>query len=68
MGKPNDRYVAKAVPGVGWRIWNRRTKRWWGNYFAEYPQKTLDELNGPKRPDELTKLTKPSYPERQQPR
>ena len=64
MGKPNTKYVAKAVPGVGWRIWNRRAKRWWGNYYSEYPQSVLDELNGPKRSDELTRLAKPSFGER----
>ena len=57
MGKPNTRYVAKAVPGEGWRIWNRRSKRWWGNYFKEYPQALLDELNDQKRPEVLVKLS-----------
>ena len=67
MGKPNVRFVAKAVPGVGWRIWNRRTNRWWGNYFAEFPQETLDELNGPRRPEQLSELAKPSYAEHRRP-
>jgi hypothetical protein len=61
MSKPNVRYVVKAVPGTGWRIWNRQTKRWWGNFFKEHPQKVLDELNGEKRPDALSNLAKLSY-------
>lgn len=63
MGKP-IRYVAKAVPGVGWRIWNRKTKRWWGNYYKEFPQNVLDELNGEKRSEALANLAKPSYPKK----
>ena len=54
------RYVARAVPG-GWRIFNRRTKRWWGNYFREYPEDVLAELNGQRRPDVLTQLCRKSY-------
>jgi len=50
------KYVAKAEKGKGWRIWNRKTKRWWGNYFSQYPEDLLDELNGEKRPEVVTKL------------
>jgi hypothetical protein len=60
MATANHRYVAKAEAGVGWRIWNRRSRRWWGNFFAAYPQAVLDELNGPARPDELARLCKTS--------
>lgn len=67
MGKPKVKYVAKAISKVGWRIWNRRAKRWWGNYFSEYPQNVLDELNGLKRSTELTRLAKSSYTERNKP-
>lgn len=60
------RYVAKSsVMGSKnrghWRVWDRRTKRWWGNYFATYPEALLDELNGQKRPDVITELCKSSY-------
>ena len=58
MGKPNVRYVAKAIEGVGWRVWNRRANRWWGNPFREYPEELLAELNGPKRPERLIELCK----------
>lgn len=60
MSQP--RYVARAEPGIGWRIWNRRTRKPWGNYFRSYPAQLLDELNGPKRPDRLTELSRESYP------
>ena len=58
----NNRYVARAEKGVGWRIYNRKTKRPWGNYFKDYPQKLLDELNGEARPVILTELARNSKP------
>lgn len=58
MSTNSKKYVCKAVTGFGWRIWNRKQGRFWGNYFKEYPQQLLDELNGPKRPEEITKLSK----------
>ncbi|REJ91898.1 MAG: hypothetical protein DWQ34_13925 [Planctomycetota bacterium] len=58
MGKANCKYVARAIPGKGWRVWNRRTKKWWGNPFREYPEELLAELNGPKRPQRLVQLCK----------
>ncbi len=62
MGVPNKKYVCKAVPGKGWRIWNRKGKRWWGNFYQEYPTALLDELNGDKSPDKVTALSKGSKP------
>jgi hypothetical protein len=56
-----SKYVAKAVPEKGWRIWDRKMKKWWGNYFQEYPLELLDELNGARRPYRLVKLSKGSY-------
>ena len=53
----NQRYVAKSEAGKGWRIWNRKMKRWWGEWYQSYPEKLLDELNGLKRPEEITRLT-----------
>ncbi len=65
MGKPNNRFVAKAETGVGWRIWNRKTKRFWGNYFKEYPEDVLEELNGDTKPENLTKLCRKSFGKKQ---
>ena len=58
MAKPNLRFVAKAEAGRGWRVWDRKMRRWWGKHFADYPQAVLAELNGPKRPDRLVELTR----------
>jgi len=58
MGKPNFRFVAKAIKGTGWRVWDRNAKKLWGNPFHEYPTELLAELNGPKRPEKLVELCK----------
>jgi hypothetical protein len=56
MGKPSARYVAKSEADRGWRVWDRKLKRWWGEWRCDYPQAVLDELNGQKRPEVLTEL------------
>ena len=56
MGKPNFRYVAKAEEGVGWRIWDRKMRKWWGERYRNFPELLLAELNGDKRPERLTEL------------
>ena len=58
MGKPTVRYVARAVAGTGWRVWDRKMKKWWGNPFPEFPERLLNELNGQKRPNEIVRLSK----------
>ena len=58
MGKPAVRYVAKAVPSAGWRVWDRQQKKWWGSPFSYFPEDLLAELNGPKRPEKLVTLNK----------
>ena len=60
MSSSEHKYVAKAEAGVGWPIWNRRTKRWWGNFFSQYPDALLQELNGMGRQDVLIRLCKSS--------
>jgi hypothetical protein len=62
MSNSEHKYVAKAEAGVGWRIWKRRTKRRWGNYFFEYPEAVLQELNGLARQEVLVRLCKSSQP------
>lgn len=54
-----QKYVARTEEGKGWRIFNRKTQRSWGNYYSQYPIKVLEELNGEKRPEVLVKLQKP---------
>ena len=58
MGKPNVRFVAKAVERTGWRVWDRTQKKWWGNSFRQHPDELLAELNGSKRPEKLVELCK----------
>jgi hypothetical protein len=56
MGKAEHRYVAKSEPGKGWRVWDRKLKRWWGEWRREYPEAVLIELNGEARPQVLVEL------------
>ena len=51
------RYVARGVPG-GYRIWNNRARSWWGDLYEVCPDDLLDELNGERRPEKITELTK----------
>ena len=48
--------MANGVPG-GWRIWNKKAKKWWGQLYERQPDELLEELNGLKRPEVITKLT-----------
>lgn len=57
----NIKFIARAEAGLGWRIWNRKTKRSWGNYFKDYPEDVLNELNGSKDQENLINLCKKSY-------
>lgn len=58
MGKPKRRFVGRATAGIGWRIWDHKANRWWGNPFQNYPEALLEELNGEKRPEAIVKLSK----------
>jgi hypothetical protein len=58
MGKRRTRYVAKAVGGGAWRVWNTKTQQWWGNPLSQYPTMLLEELNNAKRPEVLIELSK----------
>ena len=49
------RYVARGVPG-GWRIWDNRTKRWWGDHYELQPDDLVAELNGEKDYQRITEL------------
>ena len=56
MGKSKTRFVAKAEAGEGWRIWDNKQKKWWGESYQSFPERLLMELNGEKRPDQITEL------------
>lgn len=58
MGARSRRYVAKAVPGEGWRVWDNTLRRWWGNPYAALPTALLAELNGGKSPERIVELSK----------
>ncbi|MEU1205334.1 hypothetical protein [Nocardia sp. NPDC005825] len=51
------RYVARGVPG-GYRVWDNKSGRWWGDLYELCPDELVAELNNPHRPDRITELTK----------
>jgi hypothetical protein len=58
MGTRARRYVAKAVPGEGWRVWDNTLHRWWGNPYHAVPAALLQELDGMKEPERIVELSK----------
>jgi hypothetical protein len=52
----------KAVRGErgpgGYRIWDNRRRRWWGDLYELCPDELLDELNGDADYQKLTDLLK----------
>ncbi|MFY1575273.1 hypothetical protein ACN26Z_10355 [Verrucosispora sp. WMMD703] len=49
------RYVARGVDG-GYRIWDNRARRWWGELFELCPDELLNELNGTRNYAKITAL------------
>lgn len=47
--------MARGVPG-GYRIWDNRGRRWWGELYELCPDDLLTELNGAAAPDRITAL------------
>ncbi|BFU47669.1 hypothetical protein KRMM14A1004_59060 [Krasilnikovia sp. MM14-A1004] len=37
--------MARGVPG-GYRIWDNKARRWWGDLYELCPDELLEELNG----------------------
>ncbi|UOZ09948.1 hypothetical protein [Amycolatopsis sp. WQ 127309] len=56
-GMAKRRYVARGVPG-GYRIWDNKGRRWWGDHYELCPDDLLAELNGAKDPATMTALLK----------
>lgn len=56
MGEPKRRFVAKAEAKKGWRIWDSKQKRWWGERYENLPESLLAELNADKRPEQVNTL------------
>ncbi|MEV4351826.1 hypothetical protein AB0J83_45820 [Actinoplanes sp. NPDC049596] len=49
------RYVARGVPG-GYRIWDIKAGRWWGESYELYPAELLAQLNGPRDRERIIAL------------
>lgn len=49
--------MARGVPG-GYRIWDNRRRRWWGDPYELCPDDLLAELNGHAEPARITALMK----------
>lgn len=49
--------MARGVPG-GYRIWDNKGRRWWGDHYELCPDGLLAELNGAAEPAKLTALLK----------
>lgn len=47
------RYVVRGVPG-GYRIWDNRGRRWWGDLYELCPDDLVSALNGGVSHSELT--------------
>ncbi|MET7933263.1 hypothetical protein [Streptomyces sp. NPDC005322] len=51
------RYGARGVPG-GYRIWDNKGRRWWGDHYELCPDDLLAELNSQADPGKITDLLK----------
>ncbi|MDI3420872.1 hypothetical protein [Streptomyces luteolus] len=51
------RYVARGVPG-GYRIWDNKARRWWGDLYELCPDDLLAELNSGANLEKITALMK----------
>jgi hypothetical protein len=57
------RWVARGVPG-GYRIWDIKARRWWGELYELCPDELLDELNGRRDYAKVTALLRKYRTER----
>ncbi|MEV0297730.1 hypothetical protein [Nocardia sp. NPDC050710] len=51
------RYVARGVPG-GYRIWDNKVRRWWGDLYELCPDELVDALNRGRDHETITVLLK----------
>ena len=49
------RYVARGVPG-GYRIWDNKRRKWWGDHYELCPDELLAELNSNRDYEKITAL------------
>ena len=57
------RYVARGVPG-GYRIWDNKVRRWWGDLYELCPDELVDQLNGARDYGKITALLRKYRAER----
>jgi hypothetical protein len=51
------RYVCRGVEG-GWRVYDNKTQRFWGDHYETQPDALVAELNGAHRPEVIAALTR----------
>lgn len=51
------RYVARGVPG-GYRIWDNKGHRWWGDLYELCPDELVTALNAKASSERITALLK----------
>jgi hypothetical protein len=51
------RYVVRGEPG-GYRIWDNKARRWWGDHYEVQPDVLVAELNGGADYQRITALLK----------
>jgi hypothetical protein len=51
------RYVVRGVPG-GYRIWDNRARRWWGDHYEVQPDELVAEFNDDADYERITTLLK----------
>ncbi len=49
--------MARGVPG-GYRVWDNKARRWWGDLYELCPDDLLVELNGEAEYEKITALLK----------
>jgi hypothetical protein len=57
------RYVLRGVPG-GWRVYDNKRKRFWGDHYEVCPDDLVAELNGDGRQHVIVALTKTARQEK----
>ncbi|MFI0898647.1 hypothetical protein [Streptomyces sp. NPDC020983] len=58
-GGPDEQETVRrtGVPG-GYRVWDNKARRWWGDLYDLCPDDLLAELNGGADPARITALMK----------
>jgi hypothetical protein len=57
------RYVRRGVP-AGYRIWDNKARRWWGDLYEKMPDDLVAELNSDHDPQTITSQQSDTEPTR----